>query len=119
MSHPHQRSPGAGLKTLQLNEINPKETKMKKDKLLLLMPVLVLLALVLAACGSKKEANSPTEESNFPIGRFINSGAPNYGQIFNQDGTFSAFTGSSTLVTGTYSVDGDTFTMKSDDSGCP
>jgi hypothetical protein len=119
MSHPHQRSPGAGLKTLQLNEINPKETKMKNNKLLLLMPVLVLLSLVLAACGSKKEANSPTGEPNFPTGKFINSGAPNYGHIFNEDGTFSAFAGSSTLVTGTYSVDGDTFTIESDDSGCP
>src|SRR6185436_21066998 len=54
-----------------------------------------------------------------PTGKFINSGAPNYGHIFNDDGTFSAFAGSSTLVTGTYSVDGDTFTIESDDSGCP
>jgi hypothetical protein len=118
-SGPHQVIAGAGLKTLQLNEINPKETKMKKDKLLLLMLVLELLSLVLAACGSKKEANSPTGEPNFPTGKFINSGAPNYGLIFNEDGTFTAFAGSSTLVTGTYSVDGDTFTNKSDDSGCP
>jgi hypothetical protein len=33
MSDPHQRSPVAGLKTLQLDEINPKEAEMLTNRL--------------------------------------------------------------------------------------
>jgi len=84
---------------------------MKKDKLLLPLSVLVLLSLLLAACGSKKEAN-------FPTGTFINSADPAYGHVFNEDGTFRAIWKGSTLATGTYRIDGDTFIMEAD-SDCP
>jgi predicted secreted protein len=91
-----------------------KETKMKKDKLLLLVSVLGLLSLLLVACGSKKEADLP-----FPTGKFISSADPNFAQVFNEDGTFRAIWRGSTLATGTYRVSGDTFTTESSDSGCP
>ena len=54
---------------------------MKNHKSLLLAPVLVLLSLLLAACGS-----SSSRESNFPTGKFIKSGEPNHGLIFNEGG---------------------------------
>ena len=73
--------------------------------------VALALALILAACGSTKEAN-------FPTGKFIKSGSTNYGLIFNEDGTFSVFEGSSTFVRGTYSVDGNVLTETSNDGGC-
>ena len=73
--------------------------------------VALALALVLAACGS-------TKETNFPTGKFIKTGTTNYGLIFNEDGTFSVFDGNSTIVRGTYSVDGDTYTDKSNNVGC-
>jgi hypothetical protein len=78
---------------------------------LLLVSILVLLSLMLAACGSSKEAN-------FPAGKFIKSGEPNHALIFNEDGTFSVMEGSATLVIGTYSVDGDTYTEESNNFGC-
>jgi hypothetical protein len=107
---------------------------MKNQKLWFLINDLLMISLTMAACTSNIPTTVPTSVPtptiqpteapsdsaiNFPIGKFINSGDPNYGHIFNEDGTFSAFAGSSTLVTGTYSVDGDTFTIESDDSGCP
>ena len=89
---------------------------MKKDKMLLLVSVLVLLSLLLAACGSAKS----TKEANFPTGTFINSAQPAYGQVFNEDGTYRATWTGSTLATGTYRVNGDTFIMEADDYlDCP
>ena len=85
---------------------------MKNNKILLLVSILVLLSLLLAACGSKNEAN-------FPTGTFISSADPEFAQVFNEDGTFRAIWKGSTLATGTYSVNGDTFTTESSDSGCP
>ncbi len=84
---------------------------MKNNKLLLLMLSLVLLSLLLVACGS-------TREASFPTGKFIKSGASSHGLIFNEDGTFSVFEGGTTLVSGTYSVDGDTYTEESNNAGC-
>lgn len=84
---------------------------MKNSKLLLLVPVLVLISLLLAACGPKPEAN-------FPTGKFIKVGNPNHWFIFNADGTFAVYEGQTTLVRGTYSVDGDTYTEESNDAGC-
>jgi hypothetical protein len=82
---------------------------MRNNPWLLLASILVLLSL--AACGS-------TEEANFPTGKFIKDGEPNHVLIFNKDGTFSVFEGSITLVTGTYSVNGDTYTEESNNVGC-
>ena len=84
---------------------------MKNSKLFLLMLSLVLLSLLLAACGS-------TREAGFPTGKFIKSGTTNYGLMINEDGTFSVFNGESTLVKGTYSVDSETYTEESNNAGC-
>jgi len=45
-------------------------------------------------------------------------GEPNHALVFNADGTFAVMEGSGTLVRGTYSVDGDTYTELSNDAGC-
>lgn len=84
---------------------------MKNNKSLLLVFALILLSLLLAACSSPKE-------TTFPTGKFIKYGASSHGLIFNKDGTFSVFEGGTTLVTGTYSVDGDTYTEESNNAGC-
>ena len=84
---------------------------MKNNKSLLRVLVLILLSLWLAACSSP-------EETTFPAGKFTKSGASSHGLIFNKDGTFSVFEGDITLVTGTYSVDGDTYTEESNNAGC-
>ncbi len=99
-----------------------KEEKMKK---ILVFHVLVL-ALVLAACGSTTPTTAPanptelpaTEEANFPIGKFIQSGKTDYGLLFNADGTFSVFEGDNTFVRATYTVEGNVFTETSNDGGC-
>lgn len=84
---------------------------MKNNKMLVL--VLVLLSLLLAACGSTSSG-----EANFPTGKFIKVGNPNHWLNFNADGTFAVIEGQTTLVRGTYSVDGDTYTEESNDAGC-
>jgi hypothetical protein len=86
---------------------------MKTNKLLLLVPIMALLSLLLVACGSTSSG-----EGNFPTGKFIKSGEPNHALVFKEDGTFSVMEGSTTLVLGTYSVDGDTYTEKSNNAGC-
>jgi|GEM_PF-1466882 len=85
---------------------------MNTKKLALLALVLLLVALTLAACGGSKQ-------SNFPTGKFIKSGTTDYGLVFNADGTFSVFiNGNVTVVKGTYTVKGDTFTETGNDGGC-
>ena len=95
---------------------------MKHNKLFLLM--LALMFSLLAACSptaptaAPKPTSAPdTTSSNFPAGKFIQSGKTDYGLIFNKDGTFSVFDGGTTLVTGTYSVDGNVYTETSNDGG--
>lgn len=83
---------------------------MKKNLALPALLVLVV-SLILSACGS-------AETSNFPTGKFIKSGGTDYGLNFNPDGTFSVFQGETTYVTGTYKVDGSVFTETSNDGGC-
>lgn len=89
-----------------------KEYEMKSKKLLVSMVSLLLLSLMLVACGS-------TEESSFPTGQFMKVGATNHGLILNEDGTFSVFDGSATIVSGTYRVEGDTYIETSNDENCP
>jgi predicted small secreted protein len=88
-----------------------KRRKMKNKRSFLLVSGMILLSLLLAACSSAKE-------TSFPIGKFIKSGAPSHGLIFNENGTFSVFEGGTTLVSGTYSVDSDIYTEESNDAGC-
>jgi hypothetical protein len=85
--------------------------EMKQKKLLIFIAGLLLLSMALAACGS-------SSSSGFPLGKFVKSGSENYGLNFNEDGTFSVFDGNITLVKGTYSVNGDTFTEESNNGGC-
>lgn len=57
-------------------------------------------------------------ESNFPTGKFIKVGTTNYRLMFNEDGTFSVFSGSDNFVRGTYKVKGNVFTETSNNGGC-
>ena len=72
---------------------------------------LVVLAFMLAACGGP--ANS-----GFPTGKFIKEGTDNYGLIFNEDGTFTVFSGAYTMVRATYTVEGNVLTETSNNGGC-
>lgn len=58
---------------------------MKHKKLMVLMAGLLLLSLILAACGSAS--------TEFPTGKFIKEGTTEYGLQFNEDGTFQVFNG--------------------------
>jgi predicted small secreted protein len=80
----------------------------KKSRILLIS--LLLLSVIIAACGSGN--------SGFPTGKFIKAGTTEYGLAFNKDGTFSVFDGNTTFVTGTYKVEGNVFTETSNDGGC-
>jgi len=73
---------------------------------------LLLLSLMLAACGS-------SNHSGFPTGKFVKSDNVNRVLSFNKDGTFSVFDSSVSLVSGKYSVDGDTVTDVANSQGCP
>ena|ERR1051325_1028195 len=84
---------------------------MKNNKIFWLVPILILLSLLLAACGSAKD-------TNFPTGKFIKSGTTDYGLVFNEDGTFTVFNGATTLVNGTYSVKDNVYTETSNNGGC-
>jgi len=83
---------------------------MKNKKLFVIG--LLLLSLMLAACSS-------SNNSGFPTGKFVKSNNENRALSFNKDETFSVFDGSSMLVNGTYSVDGDTVTDVANSQGCP
>ena len=77
----------------------------------LLLPILLCVSFVLAACGG-------AAKSEFPTGKFIMEGKTDEGMIFNDDGTFSAFNAAYTLVNGTYKVEGNVFTETSNNGGC-
>lgn len=78
-----------------------------------LVSILAALMLILTACGTATPASS-----NFPTGKFVRADNPDHGFIFNEDGTWIVFEGSSTLVRATYRVDGDVFIEESNDAGC-
>ena len=77
----------------------------------ILLPLLLCVSFVLAACGG-------SAKSEFPTGKFVIEGKTDEGMIFNQDGTFTAFSGTYTLVHATYKVEGNVFTETSNDGGC-
>ena len=85
---------------------------MKTNKWLLVLCVLALLSVLLTACGGASGA------SKFPTGKFIKDKSMNYGLEFKADGTFSVFSGGTTLITGTYTADGKTFTETGNTGGC-
>ena len=82
-----------------------------KSKIFVLLVGLTLLSLVLTACGG-------SAKSEFPTGKFIMEGKTDEGMIFNDDGTFTAFNASYTLVSATYKVEGNVFTETSNNGGC-
>jgi hypothetical protein len=85
---------------------------MNRKQLFSLISGLLLVILMLSACSGS------VQKSNFPTGTFIKSGEQDYGLVFNTDKTFSVFQGDSTFVQGTYSVEGNVFTERSNDAGC-
>jgi hypothetical protein len=95
---------------------------------------LLLLSVTLAACSPTAPTTAPTNAVtatihpteaptepavNFPIGKFVKSNSPSEGLIFNNNGNFSVFEGSQTIVNGTYKVEGDTYIETSNDQACP
>ena len=72
----------------------------------------LLFVVLLAACGA-------SGAGGFPTGKFVRADNDAHGLVFNKDGTFSVFDGSTTLVTGQYSVTSDTFTDESNNQNCP
>jgi hypothetical protein len=112
---------------------------MKNNRSLLLTLGLVFLSYLMVACGVAKETTSPTQqatslakeaaaptpevasptkEATFPAGKFLKSGAPTHIIVFQKDGIFVVMEGSTTLVTGTYHADGNTYTEESNNAGC-
>jgi len=75
---------------------------------------LVLLSLILAACGSASSA-----KSSFPTGKFVlpeSDGSE--GIYFNEDGTFTSFYYGEDVAKGTYSVKGELYIEESNDQNC-
>lgn len=87
---------------------------MKHNKLFVLMAGLMLLSLILTACGG-------SADSGFPAGKYVAADNEDAGMIFKDDGTWSAFSGIYTLARGTYSVEGDVYTevTNNSDGNCP
>lgn len=86
---------------------------MKKNMLLLVIGLL-LASMILSACGSSAKS------SGFPTGKFVNpKSSIEEGMEFNADGTWRAFNRGFTLARGTYSVEGDIYTEKTNDVKCP
>ena len=77
----------------------------------ILLPLLLCVSFVLAACGG-------AAKSSFPTGKFIKEGTEEYGLMFNEDGTFEVFNGSQIYVRGSYKVDGSVLTETANDGGC-
>lgn len=86
-----------------------------KNRIFLLVIGSLVVLLILAACSP---AASGPSASSFPTGKFLKSGTTSYELILNKDGTFSVFNGGITLVEGTYSVNGNTYTEESNNHGC-
>jgi hypothetical protein len=110
-----------------ISTVKGDEKRMKRRSVLIFV-LLTVFSLVLGACAP---ASTPTQAptsvpvaaptltpANFPTGKFIKSGETDYGLMFNADGTFAVFQGEVTHVTGTYKVDGNTFTETSNNGGC-
>jgi hypothetical protein len=85
-----------------------------KNRLFNVLIGLVLLSLILAACGS-----ASSTKSSFPTGRFaLPESDGSEGIYFNEDGTFTAFYYGADVAEGTYSVKGDLYIEESNNQNC-
>ena len=97
----------------------------------LFVPLVLLLAILLPACGTSAPTAAPVPiEATaiftqtpaalpFPTGRFIKTGSTtDYGLQFNEDGTFTVFEGTNTFVHAAYKVENDVLTETSNNAGC-
>ncbi len=85
---------------------------MNAKKLSLLVLGLLLALLTLSACGES------SQETNFPVGKFVTPGSTFSGLYFGDDGTWYAFDYGEHLAEGTYTIKGDTYTEKTNNAGC-
>jgi hypothetical protein len=77
----------------------------------LYLACVLLLSIVLVACGS-------SSKSAFPTGRFIKAGLGLHGLEFDKDGTYTVFDGPETLVVGTYTANDKIYTETANSTGC-
>lgn len=85
---------------------------MENKKSILLASLVILLALVLAACGS-------SSQSNFPTGKFVWAGSDQVVIYLNEDNTWSGFYYGAEVDKGTYEVKGDLYTQTSEYPNIP
>jgi hypothetical protein len=106
---------------------------MKNKHLYLLVIGLLLVALVLMACGpaaptlapttvpspTLQPTEAPTEPAvTFPTGKFVALDNEEAGFEFNADGTWRAFNSIYTIGRGTYSVKGDLYIEEANSENC-
>ena len=87
---------------------------MFKNRLFNRLIGLVLLFLVLTACGSLSSS-----QSNFPTGKFVWAGSDSVGIYLNEDNTYSGFYYGAEVDKGTYEVKGNLFTQTSEYPNLP
>jgi hypothetical protein len=88
---------------------------MNHKKLLLVATGLVLVSLLMAACGTASPA-----QSSFPTGKFVLPHSESEGIQFNEDGTWTAFYYGANVAQGTYYVEGDLYTEEANpETACP
>lgn len=87
---------------------------MKNKTLYILIVGLMLLSLILAACGS-----ASFEKSSFPTGKFVWAGSDSVGIYLNEDNTYSGFYYGEEVDKGTYTVKGNLYTQTSDAPNLP
>ena len=66
---------------------------------------------ILTACSS-------SAASGFPTGKFVSVENDREGFVFEEDGTWLAFSGEYTMARGTYQIDGDLYIEESNNGGC-
>lgn len=85
---------------------------MENKKSILFASLFVLLALILAACGS-------SSQSNFPTGKFVWAGSESVGIYLNEDKTWSGFYYGAEVDKGTYEVKDNLYTQTSEYPNLP
>ena len=106
---------------------------MKNKHLFSIMIGLILVSLVLSACGpvaptlaptvapspTLQPTEAPTEPpASFPAGKFVELDNADAGFEFNADGTWRSFNGIYTIGRGTYSAKGDLYIEETNSENC-